>query len=91
MLDTGQSLQEQVMDNDEIANPSEEMDKIQEAQQILMEQNQKRVAQCNEELQLLLSKYNCTLDVSMIIKPNQIIPQVQLVPIQPKFPMGDMG
>lgn len=49
------------------------------AKELLAREQQKRINACNKELQEVLTKYNCTLDVSMIIKPGNITPMVNVI------------
>lgn len=50
-----------------------------EARAILESDTQKRVEACQAEVQKVLDKYQCALDVMVILKANQVIPQVQIV------------
>lgn len=50
-----------------------------EAKAILQQEAQTRVEACQAEVQKVLDKYNCTLDVMVILKAGQVIPQVQIV------------
>jgi hypothetical protein len=50
-----------------------------EARQILAQEEAKRIQDCQRELQTVLDKYGCILDVSVILRPGQVIPQVQIM------------
>jgi len=50
-----------------------------EAVKILNQKAQKDIKECSEEIARILEKYGCFLDVSMIIRPEKIIPQVQIL------------
>jgi len=53
-----------------------------EATKIIQADREGRVKKCSEELRVVLEKYNCAIDISMLIRKEGIIPQVQLVPKQ---------
>lgn len=50
-----------------------------EARAILESEAQARVTECQAEIQKVLDKYQCTLDLMVILKAGQVIPQVQIV------------
>ena len=50
-----------------------------EARAILEAEAQTRIAECQAEIQNVLDKYRCTIDVMVILKAGQVIPQVQIV------------
>lgn len=50
-----------------------------EAVSVLVAARQKRVEDCNRELEAVLAKYNCGLDVAVTLKANAIVPQVSIV------------
>lgn len=56
---------------------------LEEAQKII-QKDQELVQLCNEELTAILKKYNCTLDVKMIIGIGSIESLLQVVPIKDK-------
>lgn len=49
------------------------------ARAILETEAQSRVAECQAEIQKVLDKYQCVIDVAVILKAGQVIPQVQIV------------
>jgi hypothetical protein len=48
------------------------------AKEILVKEKKTKEDKCNAEMQALLKKYNCAIDVSVLIKQNQIIPIVSI-------------
>lgn len=50
-----------------------------EARAILESEAQKRVEACQAEVQKVLDKYQCVIDVAVILRAGQVIPQVQIV------------
>jgi hypothetical protein len=46
------------------------------------QKRQRRVAQCSEEIRASLQKYECDLDVSVILRAGQVIPKVGVVPLE---------
>lgn len=50
-----------------------------EARAILETEAKERVAACQAEIQKVLDKYQCAIDVAIILKAGQVIPQVQIV------------
>ena len=46
------------------------------------EKRQARVAACSEEVATALQKYGCTLDAAMILRAGQVVPNIQIVPIE---------
>lgn len=50
-----------------------------EARAILETEARAREIECQAEVQKVLDKYQCALDVIVILKANQVIPQVQIV------------
>ena len=49
------------------------------ARAILETEAQERVEACQAELQKVLDKYQCVIDVGVFLKAGQVIPQVQIV------------
>ena len=45
-----------------------------------MEEEKKRTEECTKELQALLEKHRCSLDVRMIVAPGLIEPLLRVVP-----------
>lgn len=50
-----------------------------EARAILETEAKARAEACQAEVQAVLDKYHCTIDVSVTLKVGQVIPQVQIV------------
>lgn len=50
-----------------------------QAKAILQQEAQQRVEACQAEIQTILDKYQCTIDVVVILRANQVIPQVQII------------
>ena len=50
-----------------------------EAKSVLEKSKQERAQKCQEEIQKVLDKYNCFLDVSVLVKANSVIPSVAIV------------
>lgn len=62
------------MKNDNQNQISEE-----KAKEVLIKENKQRIEKCTKELQAVLEKYNCILDVSIQLKLNQVIPSIAIV------------
>lgn len=43
---------------------------------------QERVTACNNEITAVLQKYGCTLDAVMTLRAGQVIPGIQIVPVE---------
>jgi flagellar motor switch protein FliM len=54
-------------------------DQLDEAREVLLTEQQARVRDCQVELQAVLDKHRCRLDVSVLLRQGQVIPQVQIV------------
>lgn len=50
-----------------------------EARAILETEAKTRVTECQAEVQKVLDKYKCVIDVSVLLRAGQVIPQVQIV------------
>lgn len=50
-----------------------------EAKAILQQEAQQRVEACQAEVQKVLDKYQCAIDVAILLRAGQVIPQVQIV------------
>jgi hypothetical protein len=50
-----------------------------EAKAILEKENQEIIEKCTAEIQEILNKYDCQLDVSVIIKATGNVPQVAII------------
>jgi hypothetical protein len=55
--------------------------KEEEAAKILMEERNNRIAKCSAEMEAVLNKYKCRIDVAMVLRANSIMPQVQIVSV----------
>lgn len=49
------------------------------AQQVVSEVKQKRINSCAQEINDVLKKWNCSLDVSVIVTSTGNIPQVRII------------
>ena len=49
---------------------------------------QERVSACNREISAVLQKYGCTLDAVVTLRAGQVIPGIQIVPIELMQSMG---
>ena len=43
---------------------------------------QERITACNQELSVILKKYGCTLDASVVLRAGQVMPNIQIVPVE---------
>ncbi len=43
---------------------------------------QERVSACNQEISTVLQKYGCSLDASIMLRAGQVIPNIQIVPVE---------
>ena len=43
---------------------------------------QERVTACNQEVTTALQKYGCTLDAVITLRAGQVIPGIQIVPVE---------
>ncbi len=43
---------------------------------------QERITACNQELSIILKKYGCSLDASVMLRAGQVMPNIQIVPIE---------
>lgn len=64
----------------------ESSEKVQEAQRILQEKNQEVIQQCTEEINAILQKHGCLLEVAMLVTAQGSQPIVNIIPApqQPK-------
>ena len=51
----------------------------QELQAAIEQDRQRRATECSAEIQAALDKHRCTLDVSVVLKAGQVIPQIDIV------------
>jgi hypothetical protein len=50
-----------------------------EARAILQQETQEREKACWAEIEKVLAQFNCRLDVTVILKTNQVVPRVGVV------------
>lgn len=50
-----------------------------EAKAILQQEAQQRAEACRVKVQAVLDEYECTIDVAVLLRANQIIPRVEIV------------
>ncbi len=43
---------------------------------------QERIAACNKEMSAVLQKYGCTLDAHIMLRAGQVLPNIQIVPVE---------
>jgi hypothetical protein len=43
---------------------------------------QERITACNKEISTILQKYGCTLDATITLRAGQVIPGIQIVPVE---------
>ena len=51
----------------------------QKAAEIVDQEKKQRVDQCGQEIVMVLKKYNCDFDISMILRQGSIMPNVQII------------
>lgn len=54
----------------------------QKARQIIMQERAVRIQSCQREINAILEKHKCRLDVFVILRAGQVIPQVEVVTIE---------
>ena len=63
-----------------------EAEEVVEEQTLTEEQEaqlrQERITACNQELSVVLKKYGCTLDASVVLRAGQVMPNIQIVPVE---------
>ena len=55
--------------------------KEEEARKVIEKETLSRIEACKREINDALEKHRCRLDVSVLIKSGQVIPQLEIVPI----------
>jgi len=53
-----------------------------EARELIQAEKQARIDECRRELYALLEKYHCRLDVAVILRVNQVSPQLQIIAVE---------
>ncbi len=43
---------------------------------------QERISACNKDVSAVLQKYGCSLDASVMLRAGQVIPNIQIVPVE---------
>lgn len=56
-----------------------ELTPTEQARVLLQKEREERVKTCQDEIQAVLDKHHCTLDVSVVLRVGQVIPQVQVI------------
>lgn len=59
--------------------PKTEQVSTKEAEEVLILERNSRIEKCRSEIQQILDKYECMIDVSMILKQNQVIAQATII------------
>lgn len=49
------------------------------AKELLAKEQAGKIANCQREIQAVLDKYGCALDINMILRAGQVIPQANIV------------
>ena len=62
----------------ELQDHKSTISEIEKAKQLLAKENDEKVAKCKLELEQLMEKSGCLLNVSMLVTPNGNIPQVNI-------------
>lgn len=52
---------------------------VTEARALLAQEQQTRIAACQVELEAVLQKHNCQLDVTVVLRANSVTPQIRIV------------
>ena len=55
-------------------------EKLQEASQLLQEEQAELIKKCTLEINEVLNKYDCIIDVAMLITSQGSLPQVNIIP-----------
>ena len=50
-----------------------------EIKELIEKEKSSRIEKCGEELTALLRKYNCSLDVTVILKQDKVIPTIGII------------
>ena len=53
-----------------------------DARRLLAQEQQSRVDACRAELEALLEKHQCRLDVTVLLRANSVTPQIQFVVVE---------
>ena len=53
-----------------------------EARKLIQKEQEERIGKCKVELEEILARYKCTIDVAMTISPTKIAPMIQIVAIE---------
>ncbi len=61
---------------------SNKEEKLQKASQLLQEEQAELIKKCTLEINEVLNKYSCTIDVAMLITSQGSLPQVSIIPKQ---------
>lgn len=68
------------MDNQQVDNNNGEVvDEFSRAQEILAKLKQKQLEDCRRDVQAVLEKYNCMIDVEVALRENAVIPRLNIV------------
>jgi len=49
------------------------------AAEIVEQEKKERINECGQEIMIVLKKYNCDFDVSMILRQGSVVPNIQIV------------
>jgi len=70
---------EKVKNEEKVESIKEEKIDIQKASQIVEQEKKERINQCSKEIMVVLKKYNCDFDVTMVLGQNRILPNIQVI------------
>ena len=52
---------------------------LEDAREVLMQDQQANLELCRREIDAILEKHNCRLEASVLLRAGQVIPQVKIV------------
>jgi len=70
---------EEVKNDEKVENVKEDKIDSQKAAEIVEKEKKERVAQCGQEVVMVLKKYNCDFDITMLLRQGSITPNIQVV------------
>lgn len=70
---------EEIKTDEKVENIKEDKIDPQKAAEIVDQEKKQRVDQCGQEIVMVLKKYNCDFDISMILRQGSIMPNVQII------------
>jgi len=70
---------EEIKDNEKVENVKEDKIDPLKAAEIVEQEKKERIIQCSKEIMVVLKKYNCDFDVTMVLGQNRILPNIQVI------------